>query len=319
MKIGKAKYSNNVEFIKRNWWKLRDGEQVFRILPPMGDLAESGKWSMFYKIHYGYKNTAGKMRVFQSPLVVNRATKMVEVPDAALERIETLKAEFEKAKKSNDTASVDKIGKLLKNFNLDSNHYVNAMDQHGNIGILRLRHRAKLVLDSAIKRLEKEGVDPLSADNGRFFVFRRTGNGLDTSFQVEVLKEKIKVEGIGTVEREMIHTLTPEIISRLGTEAAQLEKLFNTISAENVQRIVTEGAKAVDELLETKSKTATASATSSVESSEDFEDSLDSESESTTVTVTPVAPKVTKVAPKATPVAAAAEQSDEDFLASLGL
>ena len=186
MKLGKAKFG----FTQKKYFKLKDGDSKFRILPPMGDLADDGKWSMFYKVHYGYKNTKGKLRVFQSSLVVNRKTKMVEVPDAADQRVKDLKAKLEAAKAAGQKAVVEKIGPLVSGqkpmYNVDSNHYMNVIDDQGNIGVLKLRHRAMEALKVQLSKLREKGVDPLSVENGRYFVFTRSGNGLDTSFAVSI-------------------------------------------------------------------------------------------------------------------------------------
>src|SRR5271165_6262676 len=107
--FGKAKFGGN----KRNYWKLKDGNAIFRILPPMGDLMEDGRWSVYYKIHYGYKNSAGKMRTFESPEVMNRKTKMIEVRDAALDRINSLKAELEAAKAAKNEELVKRLTALV--------------------------------------------------------------------------------------------------------------------------------------------------------------------------------------------------------------
>lgn len=238
MKIGKAKFG----FTQKKYFKLKDGESTFRILPPLGELADEGRWSMFYKIHYGYKNTKGKLRVFQSSLVVNRKTKMVEVPDAADQRIKDLKAKLDEAKAAGNKAVVERLGKLVSGqkpmYNVDSNHYLNVIDTQGNIGVLKLRHRAKTALDVQIKKLREKGIDPLSVDNGRFFVFTRSGTGLDTSFQVDILQEKLKIEGVGEVNRDVVHKLSEELISRLGEEAAELGKLFRALTADEIERIV---------------------------------------------------------------------------------
>ena len=252
MKIGKASYG----YTKKKYYKLIDGAVTFRILPPLGELADDGKWSMFYDVHYGYTNSAGKLRPFQSPLVKNYKTKMIEVPDAALERIEKLKAEMEKAKESGDTVKYNKLNELVGQkgkFNLDKNHYMNVVDLEGNIGILKLRHKAKLALDAEIKALREKGIDPLSVDDGRFFTFRRSGMGRDTTFKVEVHTETINVPNVGEVKREVKHVLTDDLIKRLSKEAADLSKLFKKPTAEEVARIVKEGPSAVDEILDTKS------------------------------------------------------------------
>lgn len=284
LKIGTAKYG----ITQKKYFKLKDGESTFRILPPLGDLADEGRWSVFYKVHYGYKNTKGKLRVFQSSLVKNRKTKMVEVPDAAVERIETLKAKLEEAKASGNKAMVEKLGKLVSGqkpmYNLDSNHYLNVVDSQGNIGVLKLRHRAKQALDEEIKALREKGVDPLSVDNGRYFVFRRSGSGLDTTFAVRILKEKINIEGVGEVERDVVHKLNNELINRLGDEAAQLNKLFKEVSADDIKRIVessdllTGQSPVIDELFD--SAKGDGGSSSSDEGDEDYGDEEESSSSS---------------------------------------
>lgn len=294
IKIGTASYGGK----NKNFFKLKDGDSIFRILPPLGEMAESGRWSVFWNVHYGYKNSAGKLRVFQSPLVKDRKTKMVQVPDAALERIEQLKARLEQAKASGDQKTVEALGKLvglppkvMGQFNLDNNHYVNAIDQQGNIGVLKLRHRAKLALDTAIKALRDKGVDPLSVNDGRYFVFRRSGTSLDTSFQVFPFQNERVIEGVGKVYVDVVHKLTDDIINRLEREAGQLNKLFKCPTAEEVARIVKEGPKAVDEIFDSVGGEDTSS-------DEGFEDDVPVGTTSVAGTVTepasPVMPRVSE-------------------------
>ena len=241
MKFGSAKYGDKQEFKKKVYFKLKDGDQVFRILPPMGDLAEKGVWSRFYSVHFGYKNTEGKLRTFVSPLVRNNKTKMIEVPDAALDRINDLKAKLEEAKASGNAPMVAKLNTLVGFkgvYSADNNHHMNVMDLNGTIGVLKIRHRAKLALDAEIKKLRSEGCDPLSVEDGRFFVFNRNGMSLDTAFKVTVHKERIDVPGVGRVERDVISKLTPEMLQRCSTEASHLDKLFNSLTSEEVAEVV---------------------------------------------------------------------------------
>ena len=351
MKIGKAKFGGQ----KKKYWKLKDGESTFRILPPLGELADDGKWSVYYKVHYGYKNAEGKSRPFQSSLLVNRETKEVESGDAAQERIDKLKGELDKAKAAKDKKTVDGLLKFVGGaksmYNLDSNHYLNAIDEQGNIGVLKLRHKAKLALDLIIRKLRDKGVDPLSVDNGRFFVFSRSGNALETTFNVAVKTQSIEVANVGTVEKEIVHKLSDDIIDRLGDEAAELQKLFRSPTAEQVEQIVRESdlktgiSPNIDAILGIKSKGVAAS-----EGEE--EEYVDEEAEGTEAAVeaapAPAAAPVTaKAEPKAetkveSPLAAAkteakapetkaapaapqtsaekvADMSDDEFLKSLGL
>src|ERR1700679_396603 len=126
VKIGKARFGGQQQ--QRKYFKLKDGEQVYRILPPLKELADSGRWSVFHSVHYGYKGTDGKQKPFLSPEVKNRKNNMVEIPDAAKDRISTLKAKFEEAKASGNKAALEKLDILVGPtgmYNLDNNHYMN--------------------------------------------------------------------------------------------------------------------------------------------------------------------------------------------------
>lgn len=322
MKIGSGR-SKSGGYNKRKYFKLKDGEQAYRILPGLGDLADSNRWSVFYSVHYGYKTSDNKSRPFVSPEVKNRKNGMIEVSDAAKERIEKLKGDLEKSKKAGNKAMTEKLSKLvgqLGMYNLDSNHYLNVIDAQGNIGVLKLRHKAKLALEAEIKKLESSGVYPLSPENGRYFVFTRTGMGRDTTFSVNVLKEKLTVEGVGTVERDVVHKLDDEIINRLSTEAAELDKLFKRFSSEEVREIV----ESSDLMTGVSSRLDQMFSSSQSEAASEAEESHEEpEAEEAPIEAAPAkaAPKISTAS--STPKASKpqqqtiAEMSDEDFLAAL--
>lgn len=361
MKIGTAKFG----FTQKKYFKMKDGDVTFRILPPLGELADEGKWSVFYAVHYGYKNSAGKLRVFQSCEVYNRKSKMIEVPDAAADRIKLLKGELEKAKAAGNKAAMEKIGPLISGqkpmYNLDKNHYLNVIDEQGNIGVLKLRHKAKQALDVQIKKLREKGVDPLSVDNGRFFTFSRSGSGLETTFAVSVTTKTMNIEGVGEVQREVVHKLDAAIISRLKDEAAELNKLFKAPTSEEVARIVKESdlltgkSPAIDEIIDAKKDDGGSAAGGDGDEGDYEVESDEGQSAApvaaaTTVAAAPVQAQTTvqaapaqvapvqaqtapatvtppvveakaaqAAAPAATTAEAVNEQSDADFLKSLGL
>lgn len=229
---------------KKEYRKLKDGDSIYRILPALGDLAKSNTWSVFWKVHYGYKNTQGYSRVFESPLVETRTKpRMIESPDAALEFIDSIKAEIAKQKSMgpNSKPVVDKLEEIAggrkSRFNLDNNHYMNAVDLEGNIVILKIRHRAKQALDAAIKKLEATGVVPLSPNDGRYFVFSRSGMGLDTAFSVSVYQEEVEING-KKYKEDKIHVMDAALIGRLRAEAGELNRLFKSPTSAEVAEIV---------------------------------------------------------------------------------
>jgi hypothetical protein len=264
VKIGTASYEK--QGAKKNIFSLKDGENVYRILPPMFDLADKKTWAVFYRVEYGYKDTSGRMKPFLDVRVVNRQNKMVEVESAAHVRREQLKAKLNELKINGaDEATLNKVKEMVDNFNQDSKWHMNVVDKNGQIGVLKIPHRAKQALDETIKKLMSEGVDPTSVNNGRFFVFSRSGRGLDTLHQVSVLKEKIKVDGIGMVEKDVIHKLDDGILSRLSTEATELDKMYLRLSPEEVESVVKGGPSALTAILEARKNN---TSTSTVEDDE---------------------------------------------------
>ena len=332
-------YGGKKTFTKVNRYKMENGDVVFRILPPpQGPLRDAGIWSKYCAVHFGFKNTEGKIRPFESPLV--RKNKVVEVPDAALDRLNDLKAKLEEARKSGNGPLMSKLNTLvgLKGvYSVDNNHHMNVIGLDGKIGVLKLRYKAKLALDAEIKKLEAKGVSPISFDDGRFFVFSRSNMGTDTTFNVSVYKEQIDVPGVGKVERDVVHKLTPEILARLETDGVDLNNIAPKVTAEEVAQIVAESdlmtgkSPAIDRILDARWKknrdakaasaqTANTPATAPVAVAATPVVAATTPAAAVSATVIPQA----QTAPKAAPVVVAVapttpveELSDADFFAQI--
>ena len=260
---------------RKNYFKIVDGNNIYRILPPMFNLATEGRYSMFHRVEFGYKNTDGRMKPFVSPRVVTRNgdVSMVEVESAAHLHRMKLKDETESLKTTikegleAGTITKDEAKEAMKEarglsmrYNLDSKHYLNVINENGEIGLLKIPNTAKKALQPLLDKLKAEAVNPMSVDNGRFFNFHRTGTGLDTQYTLSVVKDSksATIDGTSTtVEVERIHVLNDAILDRLNDEAFKLDSLFPKPSAEEVERIVNEGPIAVDEILSTKKPTPT--------------------------------------------------------------
>lgn len=250
MQVGEPRYDN--ERKSKNYFNLEKGDNVFRILPPLGNLAQAGHWSKYWSIHWGYKDTKGKNRPFQSPEIKNHNTRMVEVVDAAKVRVDAMSAkrdqlsrELKAAVDSRNVAETKRLNEelnqlkeLLKQYRLEKRYFLNAMTLDGKIGLLKIPHKAKVALDEEIKKLRSKGVNPLGINDGRFFVFSNVGVGTDTTYSVRVYEETIDVAGIGQVKKEMAHSLSNDVLTRLSTEAFELDKVYVKPSAAQVQSMV---------------------------------------------------------------------------------
>ena len=250
MKLGKTKLGGE----RKETFTIKDGDNIYRPLPPMGKLADKGIFSRYFRVVWGYKDSQGKLRPFASPRQQNFKTKMIEVDCAAFNRVQTLKTELEtrtkeaKALAAAGTAISDTLKKRLGElnelvgkkgrFNIDSKHHFNVIASDGKIGCLKLAGRGYQGYKALFKTLEAKGTDPSGVENGRFINFNRQGMGLDTVYTVTELKETVNVEGHGEMEKAIPHSLNDAIIGRLSAEAYELDEIYPTPTEEEVKRIV---------------------------------------------------------------------------------
>lgn len=351
MKIGKASYSGGSN--RKEIFKIKDGDNVYRILPPLGDLADQGKWSMFYRICWGYKDKSGKNRPFVSPRQVNYKTKMVDVDCPAFNYSMELKDKYQdllkqakELSKSGESLSdemKDKIQKFkstMMDYNIDSKHYLNAIDLEGKIGLLKIGANAMKSLRSLGKDLESSGVD-LCGIEGRFVNIRRSGTGLDTQYTVLEHKQNVEVEIDGKkelVQRSVPHKLDDSIINRLENEAFELDKIYAEPTSEEVGKLVEahrkldddslneetlaklklEAAELVEEILGTSKSTSSSEKPAVKEEvKEEAKEVSKEEVKAEPVVQENKTEEVKEVVKEEVPTTSAANQSDEDFLAGL--
>lgn len=343
MGVLNAEYGKK-EFAKKNYFSQKDGDVVYRIIPALTQFTSNPRdWARYHSIVFGYKTAEGKVRPFESVQV--KRNKIVEVEDPAVKRIEDMKAKLAKAKEEKNDDLVAKLNTLVGfggTYSIDNNFHMNVVDLQGNIGTLKIRISAKELLDIEIEKLMEKGVDPLSLDNGRFFVFTRTGSGNSTTFKVSVYKEQIDSQEYGRVERDVVHKIGPDLLAKIEREAQDLNKIAPKLTVDEVARIVASadiptGKTAVcNELFDDRWKSErdarksapTALSSAPVQATQAAPAAPPQVAASkATPTPTPVAatPAPVQAAPIPTPAAivlatpVAAEQSHEDWLKEIGI
>lgn len=260
MKLGTAVYEQG----NKNYFSFGKGKNLFilRILPPMGKLAESGKWSLYHRVEFGYAGTDNRMKPFLSPRVVN-FKKMVEVESLAHLRREKIKDQAKKAKEANNIELMAQTKVLLEKYNQDAKHYMNVIDQNGNIGLFKIGHRGFQALKVEIDRLRAEGIDPLGVDTGRFFVFSRSGTSLETLYTVTEFKQKVEIEHEGAkmiVDKPFPHAITETIINKLSSDAFELGDVYPSVTPEE-EALILSGPAGVDKVFGKKEEANPASTT----------------------------------------------------------
>lgn len=267
MKLGKPKYEQN----NKNYFSFGKDKNHFilRILPPMGKLADKGKWSQYHAVEFGHVGTDNRMKPFLSPRVVN-FDRMVEVESALHVRRVDLEGKMAEAKKAGNTAVEAQLNTFLRKYNQDRKHYMNAIDLQGNIGLFKVGTRGFNALKAAIEALRSEGVDPVGIDNGRFFVFQRSGKGTDTLYTVQEYKQKSEIDGpTGKVLADLPfpHAITEGIMNKLDSDAFELLDVFPAVTVEE-EAIIMTGPEGVDKVFNAKRELKKAEVVSTVITSE---------------------------------------------------
>lgn len=334
MQIGTANYNTGN---KTTIAKIKDGDNIYRILPPLGSMAEKGRWNRYISVEWGYKDLKGNNRPFQDVRVVNSKSKMVEVESSAHLLREQIASQYKQVVEmyKNGKASKDDVEQMKKKseqFNLDKKYYLNAINLKGEIVLLKIGHKAKLGVDAEIKKLRDKGVDPLSLENGRFFNINRVGTGMNTVYSVSIASETVEATmadgSKASVQKELIHKIDDSIINRLASEATDLgtlDKLYVVLTADQVKQIVEGGPAAVSAIMgDRDSKSAPAGDEDGGGEPELHTSSAPQQSapveQPATQSLAPAATLTSTPAPEASAAQTPAAALDkEEFLKSLGL
>lgn len=331
MKIGKAKEGGLFKF-----FKMEDGDNVYRILPPLGELSEKGIWSRYCPLVWGYKNTEGQTMPFIDPSVKNRSNGMWEHLSAAQDRRIKLEAQKEKMKEAGASKEqMEKINEVLKQYNIEKKNYVLAVNLKGEVGVLKLGvtcHKA-LVGD---KQTDDPGLfakaktnNPVKSLTGVYINFYRSGRGFNTSYTVSFYQEE---QDDGSF-RNKLHTIDDnfiKILDEIGSDRLNLNKLYPTPTLEEVARIVEEGPVAVDEILGSRgssaSSTTTEAKTEVAETTEVTEEKVEAKAETAPVVEEKVETKTTVAAEAEAPVVEEKKETvnandldPDEFLKSMGV
>jgi hypothetical protein len=272
--FGKPRYGNNTSLNYKTFDIKTDKSggtvsYVFRILPPIKKCAETGEWAKYHSIHFGYGGvdqkdpTKTKQRPFKCVEQLNWKTKMVihECPECNL--INQKKTELEelltelKTNPSNTDDIIENATKDLKDWirahNLDRKWYINVMNTSGELGVLRMSHEMKKLLELKIQKLVKEeSIDPLDPDQGVYFRFTRTGYRLEAQSEIEPETESVRDSATGRTMRSVkLAPLTEAQKSQILQTCPDLNDVVRIISDRQIELLTqcSGDPESVDEIL----------------------------------------------------------------------
>ena len=280
-------------------FKLADGTQLYRILPPFGTNHNNIPSRQIY-LHWGHLKKDGK----QTPLLCSIATEG-HCPICAHVKLQTAKAENLKQLGKTDESEV--VAKYANDFKAKRSFLLNAVNVKGEVGILEIPKTAIDELVLLMKSYQnKYGRNPVSLTTGIWFAFTRSGKKFLTEYKVEINKKLITLDDGDTVEKVDTSPLPANVVENFAKLAYDIHKMYPPVAAADLLEILN-GAP-VDEVLKRRSNSSS-SAESSVQTFGEYA-SLETLEPTVEAVAEPVAKS--KPAPKPAPV-----EISKDFSAEI--
>lgn len=283
------------QFKPINRFKVQDGTNVFRILPPFGT-DHDNKASREVNLHWGFVTSDGKQR----PVVCSyHHEKTCPICQAAKAK----EGEAERAKLLGNEEQSKELAKEAQELRNRKTFLYNAANKQGDTGMLELTktaHEAVIELFSSyIKKYDK---DPTSLKDGVWLEITREGKGFKTKYSVSLHRVTVK-DADGELMEKLDRTpLAENILNNFEKLAVDIHSLYKPVPSTDLQRIL--NGEPVDKVLARSEKP---KAAPSAESAPDLE-----ALEEPVAKVAPAAPKAA-AAPAPKKAAAPADDEEIDF------
>lgn len=252
--FGKAKYGAQ-SYTGTKIQNLKDGVNVFRVMPPFKSLAAKGAWAQYHAQHWGYRGNDSKnpgktkSRPFRCPMEMNYKTKMVTVPCAECSRIESQKNMLDarvnnlKAQGKSDkdiTEATEHLKAWLDQHSRDQKYHINAMTKDGEFVVIPLPTTAKKEIEALFEKLSSEqGIDGTDPSEGVWVTVTKVAGGrFNTTYAVDYEKESVT----GPDGRKYIAAkrapLSTEQLNKAAEGCADLTTTTRTLTAEQISALV---------------------------------------------------------------------------------
>ena len=199
-----SKIKLNLDSLKsrREWkrHKVKDGHNVFRILPPFGE-ASNGYPYRKWQIIWGLTDPeSGRARPFASSMTSEKRCPVTEYVNELRKRAESLEAQLKASGASKDdvNARLKDLRELINNLSPKTVYIYNAADKAGEVGLLELKSTAHKAMKTRMNEyIQDYNQDPTSLnsaddDSGVWFDITRQGLGRDTEYDVVKCQTRVK-------------------------------------------------------------------------------------------------------------------------------
>ena len=202
-----SKIKLNLDSLKsRKEWvrhKVKDGSNIFRILPPFGE-ASNGYPYRKWQIIWGLADPeTGRARPFASSMTSERKCPVVEYIDQLKVKAEAITGQLRSSGASDEDVKerLKGLNQLISDLSPRTVYIYNAADKGGVVGLLELKATAHRDMKEKMnKYIQDYNQDPTSLnsaddDSGVWFDVQRsnaTGKFFDTKYAVEKVQMKVR-------------------------------------------------------------------------------------------------------------------------------
>jgi hypothetical protein len=249
--MGKILINQNSLKTSREWkrHKVQDGSNVYRILPPFGDVEVHNnypyrKWSVAWLVD----PKRGSRMPFATPLTDGEENCPVKEYQEALRKF----IENKKAMLQAEGVSDLQIKDLMKtlhdvqwNVKVQHMYAYNACDKSGNVGLLEIKSTAHKAMKKKMSEyIEKYGQDPtslnsdLKEDSGVWFNIKKDGIGKNTEYSVDFATTQSK-DSDGDIVFKSDRTPLPEqVVEGYADQGYDLNSIYRRKDYDELKEIL---------------------------------------------------------------------------------
>lgn len=246
-----SKIKINLDSLKtrREWkrHKVKDGHNVFRILPPFGENSNGyayRKWQVIWGL---IDPESGRARPFASSMTSEKKCPVTEYVQALKKKAETLKGQLAASGVSEEDQKerLAPLSKLIQDLSPKTVYVYNAADKSGEVGLLELKSTAhKKMKAEMTSYIQTYNQDPTSlsseeTDSGVWFDITRTGEFRDTEYDVKTVQTKLKNPATGKITFEDDRSpLADSIVENYDNLGYDLSAIYQIKTYENLAEIL---------------------------------------------------------------------------------
>lgn len=249
--MSQSKIKINLDSLKtrREWkrHKVKDGSNVYRILPPFGESSNGypyRKWQIIWGL---IDPESSRARPFASSMTSEKKCPVTEYVAQLKVKAESLKSQLAAAGVSEEDqkARLGALQKLISDLNPKTVYIYNAADKSGDVGLLELKSTAQKKMKAEMSQyIQDYNQDPTSlqsddTDSGLWFNITRAGLGRDTEYDVKKMQIKTKNPTTGKISFEDDRSPLPDaVVENYANLAYDLGSVYQVKSYDELAEVL---------------------------------------------------------------------------------